>query len=249
MITLKLSETLRLSVPALVCCLASALAATAAESDPAMVEDEDPRPRYDRLVDRFGYFVVGSSGIESWHRVNASRELDTDFSFNISPRAHGEASLPFLRVDFGYQDIDTVGDAFDYRIEFGYGPFAIQARETRYDSDSPIAEQDIVQIHGLYRMSYAALLEIDLGIGALILEQPDQTESFSFTVPVLLHPSNHYGLEFRPAWSRVNGERVTDYDLNLLIGARFFSVRLGYRWVETVTDEFNGPQIGASLRW
>lgn len=219
-------------------------------SDATQALDEaESRPTYDQLVDRFGTFVVGSSGIESWHRVNTSRELETDFSFYIAPRKTGEASLPFFRLDFGYQDVDTGGHAFDYRLEFGYGPFAIQARDTRFDVPGSADEHDLVQIHALYRMSYAALVEIDLGLGVLIVDQPEHEESVSFTIPILMHPSDHVGFEFRPAWSKVSGERITDYDLNLLLGARYVSLRVGYRWVESVSDTYNGPQIGVALRW
>lgn len=209
--------------PVIVLSIAAAVAAGAAEDAPAVAE----RSAYGKQVDRFGTLVRGSSGIESWHRVNTSRELDTDFSFRIVPRRTGEASLPFFRLDFGYQDMDTSGHAFDYRLEFGYGPFAIQARDTRFDVPGSADEHDFVQLHALYRMSYAALVEIDLGLGALTVDQPEHRQAFSMTIPILIHPSDHYGLEFRPAWSNVSSERITDYDLNLLLGARYVSLRIG----------------------
>jgi len=233
------------ALPVVFLSIAATVAADTAEDSAAV----DQRPVYNRQIDRFGTLVKGSGGIESWHRVNTSRELDTDFSFYIAPRKTGEASLPFIRVDVGYQDVDTGGHALDYRLEFGYGPFAFQARDTRFDVPGSADEHDFVQMHALYRMSCAALVEIDLGLGVLTVDRPEHREAFSLTLPILVHPSDHYGFEFRPAWSKVSGERVTDYDLNLLLGARYVSLRVGYRWVESVSDTYNGPQIGVAVRW
>lgn len=93
-------------------------------------------------------------------------------------------------------------------------------------------------------MSFGPYVETDLGFGSLTLQGDDTTSSFLFSVPVLIHPDKHWGLEFRPAWS----DRVSDYDLAALLTWRYASVKAGYRWVNSPHASLNGPYIGLSLR-
>jgi hypothetical protein len=61
---------------------------------------------------------------------------------------------------------------------------------------------------------------------------------------LLVHPHPNFGVEFRPAWS----DRVSDYDLGVLITWRYASLKTGYRWVLTPHESLNGPYVGLSFR-
>lgn len=168
---------------------------------------------------------------------------------SVGSRAPGEATLAFARVDAAYQLVESDVDAGDLRGELGYGPFALQARETHYDEDQPRDSLDLIQAHALLRMLFLPMLEVDLGLGAIVLDGDGTETGFSGTVPVLIHPWDFLGLEFRPAWAAVNDSTVSDYDLSLLAGWRFISARAGYRWTDSGDETLNGPIFGLAARW
>lgn len=169
--------------------------------------------------------------------------------YETQPRREGEALIPFARVDVGYQDVKSDVTAADLCAEIGYAPFGIHVRQTRYWEDGPKDNLTATQIQGLYRMSIGSKAELDLGIGSLYLEGDESNSGASFTVPVLIHPSDFFGFEFRPVWSSINGNTINDYDAALLLGWRFASLRISYRWFMTDHESLNGPQIGIAMRW
>lgn len=188
-------------------------------------------------------------GLASWHRVRPD-EVDSDVKEeNSSLRRAGEALLPFVRVDAAYQLVESDVDAWDLRAELGFGPFAVQARETHYDEGEPDDDLDLVQAHFLWRMTVVKQLEIDLGIGGVVVDGEDTNAGVSGTLPILIHPWDFLGLELRPSWSSVKDNTVSDYDLSLLAGWRFISARAGYRWTKSGGSSLNGPIFGLAARW
>jgi hypothetical protein len=201
------------------------------------------------MLARASFFVVGYGGVESWNRASGDNVMDSEFAFNVPPRKTGESTIPFVRIDVSYQDVERDVDSMDVRAEAGYGPFAVEVRETHYNESVPSDHLDLVRIHLLYRTSYAAILEVDAGLGALIFNGDRTESSWSFTLPVLIHPTDIAGLEFRPSWAEINDNRIVDYDLGLILGWRYVAVRTGYRWMESEREDLNGPFIGATFRW
>jgi hypothetical protein len=188
-------------------------------------------------------------GLASWHRVRPG-EPDLEFEEKRLPaRRAGEALLPFARVDAAYQLVESDVDAWDLRAELGFGPFAVQVRETHYDEGEPDNDLDLVQAHFLWRMTVIKQLEIDAGLGGIVVDGKDTNSGVSGTLPILIHPWDFIGLEFRPSWSSVNDNTVSDYDLSLLAGWRFISARAGYRWTNSGGSSLNGPIFGLAARW
>jgi hypothetical protein len=191
----------------------------------------------------FGIVFVGVAygGIESWNRMSSD-----DKDPPLRSRMLGEAMLPFLRLDAGYQSVRSDVDAWDWRAEGGYGPIGVHVNHTRYRETEPADTLDLVRVFGLYRMSFGSLLEVDLGLGALTMDsgKGENSSSFAVTLPVLLHPWDFAGLEFRPAWAH----NVSDYDLALVTGWRFASVKAGYRWVRTPSYSLDGPYAALCLK-
>jgi hypothetical protein len=184
-------------------------------------------------------------GIRSWARATDGSVGDVE----ANPRRAGVATIPFIRVDAAYQLVESDIEAWDIRGEGGFGPFAVQVRETHYEEDRPSEDLDLVQAHALLRMEFIDALEVDLGLGGLVVHGDDINSGVSGTIPVLIHPWDFLGLEFRPAWAGVNDNLVEDYDLSLLAGWRFISARAGYRWTESGGSSLNGPIFGFAARW
>jgi hypothetical protein len=189
--------------------------------------------------------VVG--GPLSWERVQPRESAN--LSPGLMPRQHGEALISFARIDVAYQFVESDVDALDYRAEFGYGPFAIQTRYTCHQEKEPPDELDVSQLHFLYRMSFGNTLEMDMGVGRMTLTGNDRNSGFSFTMPILYHPKESAGVEFRPTWGWIRGNTIGDYDLSVLIGRRHGSLRVGYRWFAGPEESLNGPHVGLSLRY
>lgn len=212
-------------------------------------ESDDDGWDMDFLADIFGdvlFHGVIHGGYVSWERV---RHRPRDYSHEqLRPREVGEALIPLVRFDVSYQDVESDVEAYDYRIECGYGPVGAHVNLTHYREREPHDELDLTRVHGLYRMSFGNSVEMDLGLGAVFMSGDDLHSGFSFTFPLHVHPTRIAGMEFRPAWATVNGGHIADYDLGLLLSYRNASLKIGHRWVKRTTQSLNGPHIGFSLR-
>jgi hypothetical protein len=134
-------------------------------------------------------------------------------------------------------------NAVDTRFEAGYGPFAASVDRIVFDEDDSGKELTLTRWHGLFRMSFDAGLEVDMGFGALAIDGKNQSDRFSFTLPIRYHPAGGCGIEFRPAWS----DQVSEYDLALLAGFKYVSLKAGYRWLRTPGEALDGPYAGLSI--
>jgi len=191
---------------------------------------------------------IAAVGALSWDRAEY-QGMEAPMGSGVLPRKSGEALVPLVRFDLSFQNVESDITAWDARFEAGYGPFAFQFRRTVYDEQDPAASLTIRQYHALYRMSFGSRLEIDIGAGTSVLDGLQENSGFSMTAPVLFHPSHSFGLEFRPVWSTINENDIQDFDLAVLAGWRYASLRAGYRWVRSPNQSLDGPHIGISLRW
>ena len=181
-------------------------------------------------------------GAASWARVDADSSA---YDMDVVPREAGEPLIPFVRFDVSYHDVESDVDAYDYRVEGGYGPFAIQFNQTHYSEESPDDELDLFRFYGMYRMSFGTRVEVDLGLGALTIDGNDNDTRFSLTLPVRIYPCDWFGVEIRPAWA----DGVTDVDVGLLLTKPYASLKAGYRWVSSPSETLNGPYAGLAVHF
>jgi hypothetical protein len=98
-------------------------------------------------------------------------------------------------------------------------------------------------------MSFGNHVEFDLGLGSSILDGENRKSGFSLTTPVLIHPKEFIGIEFRPTWSTINGNPLDDYDLGIVLSRSYGSLRLGYRWMRSEHESLDGPYFGVSFKF
>ena len=195
------------------------------------------------LGDLMGEFigsVLSEGGMASLQRMVDPEAID----FNMTARLPGDPLIPILRLDVVGQKVQSDIEALGVRGEGGYGPVAVQVDFSRYWEQSPGDQLNLIRSAGLYRMSFSSHVEVDLGLGALTVQGDRTTSNLLFTLPVLVHPHENWGVEFRPAWS----ELYKDYDLALLLSHRYTSLKLGYRWVHSPDESLDGPYAGFSVR-
>ena len=183
-------------------------------------------------------FVYG--GLGSWYRIVAPPEP----RFEIAPRRRGEPLIPLARVDLSYQAVEADVQAIHLQTELGYGPLGVHVDATRYREREPDDTLTLIRSLALYRMSLGGRVELDLGLGALTLPGDTTTTRALGSLPLRIHPSQHWGLELRPSWA----ERVNDYDLALMLNRDFASLKLGYRWTHSPSESLDGPYVGLSFR-
>jgi hypothetical protein len=183
----------------------------------------------------------------SWARVtgdaNRLAELDCDL------RKPGEPLLPFIRLDASYQAVESDVEAFDYRIQVGYGPIAFELNQTRYAEEEPSNQLDLYRLYGLFRLSYGNKIEVDLGLGGVVLQGNEKNSGFSTTLPILVHPCDWLIVEFRPMWSNMHGSDIEEYELGLLFNWDFAAIKTGYRWTHSPNESLDGLFIGLSIRY
>lgn len=191
--------------------------------------------------------ILVTPSVISWAR--AATDVDKCVELDLEPRDPGEPLIPFLRVDAAYQDVESDVDALDYRVQIGYGPIGFELNQTRYEEDEPSDHLDVYRLYGLWRLSYGQRVEIDLGLGGIIVEGDERNSGFSWTIPVLVQPLDWLLVEFRPMWSRVDGSRIDEYELGALFNWNFVAIKAGYRWTHSPSESLDGPFVGLSLRY
>lgn len=166
----------------------------------------------------------------------------------------GQATAPYVRVDYNEQKIDSLTDAQDIRIEVGYKLVAFHGRMTEYKDEDTL---DIDQYYGVLRyggcrpgfLPGTFEFAFGLGVAQIQFEGSNKDSSGALTVPLKYYPTDWFGIEFRPAWYRWMDVNVSDYDLSASVGYRFVQLRGGYRWlgVQGVDIDLNGPYVGMSV--
>ncbi len=225
-----------------------ATAATAADTTSSYSSDSGGGSGWAMLFAEVFYMTFIYGGASSINRMRPPDAVDAESPIEGLPvKNKGEPVIPYLRLDAFYQDTSSSVQAIDGRIEVGWGPIGLQYRHTRYDEDRPDDSMDVSQWHVLYRMSFSQFVEVDMGFGSMTLKGNREYSAFSFTLPVQVRTPWGIGVEYRPAWSTINGNSVRDHTLSAGYGLRFVSASIGYRWFNVGDASLQGPFIGASL--
>ena len=195
-------------------------------------------------------------------RRRPSRQRGRSFGFDWEREPHrlGEPVLPFARFDGGHQTVETNVEARDYYAQVGYEMIGLDVRHTRFTETNPSDHLDLYRIHGLLRLGGAfgsgtlgqgaqSFWEVDVGLGYVQLAGNNRQGAFSFTLPILLYPSKHWGLEFRPAWATINDSTLQDYDLSAHFLLKYVGLKVGYRWLKSPNMDLSGPYVGAVTRF
>lgn len=186
--------------------------------------------------------VAIAGGVHSWQGVAQTDGTD------VEPRRPNEPLIPFFRGDISMLPMSGDIDAWDGRVEAGYGPFAVEYDLLSLEEENG-DELEVRRVCGLYRMSFGKHLEVDLGIGSLTLEGAAKDSEIAYTTPILVYPTSRWGIEFRPAWARFEGSTLQDYDLGIFVNWRGASLKAGYRWLRSDNEDLRGPYVGLVYRY
>ena len=200
------------------------------------------------IGESFGEVIV-KAGRSSMLRVDDSACKTEGIAEGITCRQIGEPLIPYLKADLNFQNVKPDITAIDGKVELGYGPFGFQFRRTHFKEKETRDRLDVDQYHGLFRISYKSYFELDFGIGELTLNGNDSNSGFSFTLPIKVQPTGWIGFYFLPAWSILNGNTISDYDISVPFTRRFFSVQIGYRWLKSPHESLDGPYLGGSIHF
>lgn len=149
----------------------------------------------------------------------------------------GAFTMPTIRADIHWSEIDADTDALNIRMEGGYRMFAASGQWTRYIDHSDDFTLDLPQVYGMLRAGGSspnrprASFEAALGFGVASLRGDETNSGAALTIPLKYYPTDWMGLEFRPAWYRPVEKVISDYDASVSFGSNYFQVRVGYRWL------------------
>lgn len=178
--------------------------------------------------------------IKGGSEVSLTRVLD---------REAGDHGLPLVGGDINFQSISPQINAIDGRAEFGYGPMAMQLRGAHFSDKEYSESLNVVHAHGLFRISGSSTLQINFGLGGVLLNGKSTNSGFSATIPVAIFPRGAWGGRFVPTWSWINGNRISDYDGSVEYTRRFYSGRVGYRTSLAGDQSLSGPYLGFSFHY
>ena len=192
-------------------------------------------------------YLVASSFIRVDYYPEGPFQSQVIKDFRLSEREPGEQLIPYFRLDYHYQNIESDVDASDIRLVAGYGGLAFMGRKTFLREDEPFDKLRIDQFYGVLRLSFTDYVELGLGFGEYRLVGKNRNSGFSFTMPVTIQAHKNIAVEFIPAWASINNNEIGDYDLGVLIGTNYISLKTGFRWIESPNDHLRGPYVGLSI--
>lgn len=162
-------------------------------------------------------------------------------------RRIGEYKMPFAQVDWKYHNVDGDITAQEYRVEGGYGPLALQLRQTAYEEKNPKDKLTLGNFYAMLRLPIGRRCQAHAGFGTATVQRQQHSTGGSFTFPVMIRPTSYMHIEFRPQWSKIAGNKIRDYDVSVLLGKRYIGLRTGYRWVKCGATSLKGPYTGLSI--
>jgi hypothetical protein len=165
----------------------------------------------------------------------------------LAPRVPGEGTLPFARLDVAAQYDSDNQQLLNSRLELGFGPFAAEGQNTRIEASDTHFEIDRCQ--ALLRLSLSEDVEVDVGGGWLFADPRRWHRGWCASLPVLIHPNESFGIEFRPTLGNVAGDNYEEYDVSAYFSYRFAALRIGYRWLLALDEDLSGPELGITLRY
>lgn len=206
------------------------------------------------IIDGFFSALFSSDDDESSHSSRVSEDVgSSDYSSDREKASEldeeakpGDLLAPYIRVDIAYRPVDKDIIAREQLIEVGVGAFAAHFNTSRYEESDPPDKLDLSYAFGMLRLPFTSSgFEIDYGVGRLTINGNENHSYTAYTLPVRYQPNEKVCLEFRPMWT----DDIKDYDAAVLAGFKYFSVKAGYRWVETSGTSLNGSYIGISLHY
>ena len=184
-----------------------------------------------------GLVNVVSTVIVDGGRATMQRVAPDNLS--ASRRHDGDALIPFMRYDFGYQRVSSGIDASFNRFEGGYGPFALYLEEYGFHEAAPATVLTVHRQMFLYRVA-GQNTEVDFGFGRSIVTGANRTVMGAFSVRGKFKLTDYASIDFTPVW----GNGMGDYELAFRLGRPYGSFTLGYRSLITSGASLNGPFAG-----
>jgi hypothetical protein len=165
-------------------------------------------------------------------------------------RPDGYPVVPVVRSEVGWMWVDSHVQAVDVGLEAGYAFLALEGRWTEFMEEDPGESLGYGHLHVLYRMALMDL-EIGVGLGPSWLKGDRTRTSMAATLPVRYWPSERWGIEIRPVWTGFDGVGLRDIDTSLLYRREYWTVSLGYRWIESDADVegLSGIRAGIGFRY
>ncbi len=204
--------------------------------------------------DQYYYEDDYEDGLHSSSRKGsfAGARTSTRRSLNLarsSDRTAGEHSLPTLRADVAYQNVDSDVEAVDLRLDIGIDFGAFHYSEVNYKEEDTGDKLQLSYYHVVYRHQFSPELEWHVGGGVVGLGGEDVNTGGSLTSQLTYRPLDWLAVEFRPTWSSINDNSIRDYDLGVHFGRKFAFMKAGYRWVQSGDTNLDAVYIGASFRY
>lgn len=211
-------------------------------------EEDDDRNLFDFLID---ISIALYSNIDTKIAITLARVKEpTEISAKkFDFRQTGEPTLPFVQLEQKNIRVNSDISALDYDFELGYGPYAFKYRHTSFEEKNPRDEMDLIQYLLFIRLSPASTWEYGIGLGSLRLQGNEDNSGFMIYLPLKIYPYKSFGFQFKPTLSWINDNVIGDYDLSLAFSKRYYSIKLGYRFLRVRNEDLDGAYIGLTFHY
>jgi len=165
-------------------------------------------------------------------------------------RERGHPTIPFLRVDGGYQRIIGNIDAYSFRGEAGWTLIGTAFEYMEFHEADQEDRLTSWYWEGLYRTSPSPAFRLDWAAGYREFRRDGTFGGAQTGASLGVYPMKTWGLEIDGRWGSINDQVLSDYRGRLIIAVpswKSFAVRLGYRAVRAGDVTLHGPEFGLTL--
>lgn len=159
-------------------------------------------------------------------------------------------TLPTFRLETSYQPLPTQ-DVQGYRVNatLGYLGIGADVDFIHYFERNPSTQLKIISPHFLLRSAPLGPLQIDLAIGAKVIQGRRTHTAFEIGAPMYIFLGDHAILDFKAYGAFLNNTKIVDLSAGITGKWKMGGVRASYRMIDVGGETLHGPEIGLVLQW
>ncbi len=174
----------------------------------------------------------------------------TTREFHSMLRHDYHAALPTFRFEGNYTKL--VGeDVQGYRLNAlgGYLVFGAEFDFVQYYENTPSTQLRIMSPRLLLRGAPSPILEVNLTLGAKILDGRRAQAGFEIGLPTYIYLGKHAIIDVKNYYSVIRGADVYDGAFGVSGKWKLLGVRGAYRIIRIGSENLHGPEAGLFVQW
>jgi hypothetical protein len=164
-------------------------------------------------------------------------------------RDTGSAALPYIRLEAAYQKTFDDVQGYDINLNAGYLNFAADFDFLHYFESNPNDQLKFISTHGILRMAPSPIFQVDLALGAKIIQGRGSRSGFEIGMPFYIYVSPYLYFDVKSYGAFIKGKDLYDVSVGVNVKYKNAGIRVAYRTIDLAGDSLHGPHIGLFFQW